>query len=178
MIRIASRLRRDELALSRNRELAVPEFIVRPIGRDITDAVRTTLRAPRYGHPVHRELAKGTGPCRECLSAFNVEREDRMLFTYNSFDGLDVTPQPGPVFIHAESCEPFSGDAYPDGLRTIPMLAEAHYHDATCSAPNGLKPGGESAILEAMLGDDRVRFIHLRHAEAGCFIARVERAEF
>ncbi|MEO8621676.1 MAG: DUF1203 domain-containing protein [bacterium] len=154
----------------------MPSFIVRPIGRDITDVVRGTLRAPQYGHPVHRELAKGTGPCRECLSAFSIEREDRMLFTHNTFSGLDLTPQPGPVFIHAESCEAFSGDAYPDGLRTIPMLAEAHYHDATRSAANRLTPGNESAMLEAMFEDDRVRFIHLLHAEAGCFIARVDRA--
>jgi Protein of unknown function (DUF1203) len=175
MIRIASRRQRDELAHSLYCELVMPSFIVRPIGRDITAAVRTTLRAPQYGHPVHRELARGTGPCRECLSAFDVEREERLLFTYNPHDDADLTPQPGPVFIHAEPCEPFTSDAYPGGLKTIPVLAEAHYLDATRSAANRLEQGGESAMLEAMLADDRVRCLHLRHAEAGCFIARVDR---
>ncbi len=154
----------------------MPPFTVRPIRRDITAVVRSTLRAPQYGHPVHHERAKGTGPCRECLAAFSVDREDRLLFTYNPFDGTALIPQPGPVFIHAEACEPFAGDGYPDGLRDIPVLAEAHYHDATRSAALRVVPGNESTVLGNLLDDERVRFLHLRHAEAGCFIARVDRA--
>ena len=85
----------------------MPEFIVRPIGREVTDVVRSTLLAPQYGHPVHRELAKGTGPCRECLSSFTIGAEDRLLFTYNAH-AADHVPRPGPVFIHADTCEPWA----------------------------------------------------------------------
>lgn len=152
------------------------EFLVRPIARDITTAVRTTRRSPQYGHPVHRERAQGTGPCRECLSPFAVQRDDRLLFTYNPFGDPESVSQPGPVFIHAEACTPFSGEGYPEGLGSLPVLAEAHMRDGARSAPRAIVPDEASGILSALLDDSRVLFLHLRHAEAGCFIARVDRA--
>jgi len=153
------------------------EFIVRGIDRSITTAVRATLRAPEYGHPVHRELAAGTGPCRECLSAFTVGAEDRLLFTYSPFRATDQLSQPGPVFIHAEPCTPFTATGYPDGLTTIPIVAQCHHMDGTIGAPTELSPGAESATVTMLLEAPDVRFLHLRHAKAGCFIARVDRVE-
>jgi len=35
--------------------------------------------------------------------------------------------------------------------------------------------GKDAAGLGTLLDEARVAFVHLRHAEAGCFIARVER---
>ena len=154
----------------------MPEFIVRPIASGITNAVRTTLLSPQYGHPVHRERARGTGPCRECLSTFAVQYDDRLLFTYNPFGGADSVSQPGPVFIHAEACEPFSAEGYPEGLTSLPILAEAYLHDGTRSAPRVIVADKAVEILSELLDDSRVLFLHLRHAEAGCFIARVDRA--
>lgn len=150
-------------------------FIVHPVAREITAQVRTTRRAPQYGHPVHQELARGTGPCRECLRAFTVGAEDRLLVTYSPFDGTSALPQPGPIFIHAEACDPHRGTGYPDGLRGIPVVAQAYHVDGTIAEPRVLPTGDEAAVLAPLLNEPRVRFVHLRHAEAGCFIARVER---
>ena len=151
------------------------DFVVHPIGRDIATQVRTSRLAPQYGHPVHHELARGTGPCRECLRAFAVGADHRLLFTYNPFGGSAETPRPGPVFIHAVVCQPHSGPGYPPGLLGLPVLAEAHHDDGSTSAPRVLPAGAENAMLERLLDESSVRFVHLRHAEAGCFIARVER---
>ena len=150
-------------------------FIVRGIDRQLATAVRTTRRAPNYGHPVHREVASGTGPCRECLRSFTVGSDDRLLFTYNPFNSVDHLPQPGPVFIHAQECVPHTAPGYPEGLTALPIVAERHRGDSTVLAPSALVRGGEAAELEALLADAGVRFVHLRHAEAGCFIARVDR---
>jgi hypothetical protein len=153
------------------------DFIVRPIGREIATQVRTSRLAPQYGHPVHRELSRGTGPCRECLRPFVVGAEDRLLFTYNPFGDSAEIPRPGPVFIHALACQPHSGPGYPTGLHGLPVLAEAHHDDGTMSAPRVVPAGDETGMLERLLEISSVRFVHLRHAEAGCFIARVERVD-
>jgi uncharacterized protein DUF1203 len=153
----------------------VAQFMVRPVAREITTEARTTRRAPRYGHPVHQEVAGGTGPCRECLRAFEVGREDRLLFTYSPFDGGSVLPQPGPIFIHAEACRPHAGVGYPDGLRGIPAVVQPYYDDGTIAEPRPMALGDEESALATLLDESRVLFAHLRHAEAGCFIARVER---
>ena len=151
-------------------------FVVRSIGRDITTEVRTTLRAPGCGHPVHREVARGTGPCRECLCAFDVGREERLLFTYNPFwADVEQLAQPGPVFIHAAECDLDSTQAYPKGLTSLPVVAQAHHDDGTTSAPRALMAGSEADSLRTWLDEPSVRFLHLRHADAGCYVARVDR---
>jgi hypothetical protein len=150
-------------------------FRVRPISPEISTAVRDTLRAPSYGHPVHRERALGTGPCRECLSTFSVGQEERLLFTHNAFADTEHLPQPGPVFIHAERCSPFADAGFPSGLAGVPVFAEVHLRDGTRLPAQPLHAGSESAELEALLTRADVQHLHLRHAEAGCFIARVER---
>jgi len=150
-------------------------FVVRPIASTITAAVRTTRLAPEYGHPVHEELARGTGPCRECLRAFKVGVESRLLFTHNAFAGASSLAQPGPVFIHAHACTPHSGNGYPVGLRALPIVAQSYVRDGSIDAPRALPHGDEDATLAAMFVDARIAFAHLRHAEAGCFVARVER---
>ena len=94
-------------------------FLVRAISPEIATTVRLTQRSPQYGHPVHRERATGTGPCRQCLSAFRVGEEDRLLFTFNPMRDAGVTAQPGPVFIHADHCAPFDGGGFPPGLPSI-----------------------------------------------------------
>jgi len=152
-------------------------FIVRPVAREITNQVRATRRAPQYGHPVHEELARGTGPCRECLRAFTIGAEHRLLFTYSPFDAAKELPQPGPIFVHAEACEPHCGAGYPDGLRGIPVVAQAYHADGAIAEPRPLSTGDEAVSLATLLDDPLVQFVHLRHAEAGCFIARVERHE-
>ena len=60
-----------------------------PIPASLAEAARIDARSPQYGHPAHRELAKGTGPCRLCLQTFRVGEEHRLLFTYDPVAGLD-----------------------------------------------------------------------------------------
>jgi len=55
--------------------IAIPETLAQD--------VREPLKAPRYGHPAHVELAAGYGPCRLCLQKFREGEEDRILFTYD-----------------------------------------------------------------------------------------------
>ncbi len=55
------------------------------------------------------------------------------------------------------------------------MVAQAYHSDGTIGGPRALPPGEEAAGLATLLDEPRVRFVHLRHAEAGCFIGRVER---
>jgi hypothetical protein len=75
----------------------------------VVEAVRATNESPRYRHPVHIEGATGYGPCRHCLQTFKIGEEQRLLFTYDAFDGIDPLPLPGPVFIHAQGVRALSG---------------------------------------------------------------------
>lgn len=151
-------------------------FIVRGVSQEIADEVRRTRRAPGYGHPAHHEIAGGTGPCRCCLRTFVPGVDERLLFTYRP-DGDDTTLMaPGPVFIHATRCEAYAGAGFPEGLRSLPLAFEAR---AGGSRVPGLSRADGSAAereIASLLSRGDTGWLHLRHAEAGCFIARVDRA--
>jgi hypothetical protein len=152
-------------------------FRVFPIDASIAEAVRETLKSPQYGHPAHMEPAAGYGPCRVCLQQFRLG-EQRILFTYNPFQGLDNYPSPGPVFIHAEPCRPFAAiSEWPQELRGLPLTLEAYGPDRWIIARE--RPGSHAIedAVDRLMSEPGVRYIHIRNTEAGCFIARLERWE-
>lgn len=151
-------------------------FQIAGLPEALTREVRETLKSPGYGHPVVREMARGTGPCRACLNTFTVGEDERLLFTHRppSHDG--TLGAPGPVFIHAEDCGRYQGREFPPGLRSLPLFVEARASGNRVLAGRAVTGEHVDAVLEELLSDATVEFLHLRHGEAGCFIARVDRA--
>ena len=140
----------------------------------IADDVRRTRRAPGYGHPAHVEVATGTGPCRLCLRPFEVGAEERLLFTYNPFPE-GATPSPGPVFVHPGPCPRHDADVFPTELSGLPLLLEV-YDDGGMALVRRAVNGDPGKDVEEVFASAGVSYAHIRHAKAGCFIARVERA--
>ena len=152
-------------------------FRVLPIDPALSQAVRNTLKSPQYGHPAHVELAGGYGPCRACLKQFQTGQENRILFTYNPFAGLDEYPSPGPVFIHAEPCESYCDpEKFPEELRSLPLTLEAYGENRWIIARECPAPDEVEAAIARLFQTSGVRYIHVRNTEAGCFMARIERS--
>jgi hypothetical protein len=163
-------------AISATKENTLAGFRVLPIAPALAEQVRSTLKSPQYGHPAHVERAAGYGPCRACLQQFRAGEEDRILFTYNPFAGLDEYPSPGPVFIHAKSCAAFAeAHAFPQELRSLPLTLEAYGEDRWIIARERPSEHEIERSIERLLNTSGVRYIHVRNSEAGCFIARIER---
>jgi hypothetical protein len=146
-----------------------------PIDAELAERVRRERRSPQYGHPATVERATGTGPCRQCLRTFRVGEENRILFTYNPVRPDDGLPDPGPVFIHADPCAAFEGADLPEDLRVLPLFVEG-YGQASWLVRRAPVEGGDVAAAAARLfADPAIDYAQLRHAKAGCFIARLER---
>jgi hypothetical protein len=166
---------RTIMAAGHRRECLM-KFAVCGVPQGVADEVRRTRRAPGYGHPAHLEVASGTGPCRCCLRPFVPGAEERLLFTFRPGGDDTSLMAPGPVFIHAGSCEAWSGAGFPDGLRTLPLAFEARASGSRVTYLVSRPEIAPEAQLETLLGAGRADWVHLRHADAGCFIARVDRA--
>jgi hypothetical protein len=136
--------------------------------------VRQTMRAPEYGHPAHREVAQGSGPCRQCLRTFAIGTEERILFTYQPFREPGSLPAPGPVFIHAEACSHYDDVALPPDFRALPLVFEAYRHGGWLVAQERVGDRNPDQILKGMFDLDGVDYVHVRNGDAGCFMARVE----
>ena len=141
--------------------------------QETADEVRASMRSPGYGHPAYVEVATGTGPCRLCLRPFRRGEEERVLFTYNPFPDGAGLPSPGPVFVHQASCVRFEGSGFPPELRALPLALEGY--DERGVAVARLRARDPDAAARDLLARPDVAYAHVRHGEAGCFIARVER---
>ena len=150
-------------------------YVVRGIPQHIADEVRRTRRSPDYGHPAHLEVATGTGPCRCCLRPFVEGREERLLFTYRP-PGPGNLMAPGPVFVHARACEAYAGAGFPEALRALPLAFEARTSGSRVTQLSARDDVPAEAQMRMLFEDHAAEWLHVRHAQAGCFIARVDRA--
>ena len=151
-------------------------FRVKPIDASLARRVRETLRDPVYGLPVRVEPATGYGPCRLCLNTFE-PGEERILFLYNAFSADQEADVAGPIFIHAKACVPYGEPAsFPEQIGRLPIVLRAYDRDRRCILESTPRNGAVEASVEALFESDRVAFVHVRNAEAKCFIACIERS--
>ena len=146
-----------------------------PIPSAIAESARRELRSPQYGHPAHTETAAGYGPCRLCLDTFHVGADQRVLFTYNPFDGLDPYPAPGPIFVHEDGCAPFAAPSgFPEALRALPLVLEGYATGRWLVAREPVSDGRVDEAAARLFAHAAVEYVHVRNAKAGCYIARLE----
>ncbi len=150
-------------------------YRVQGIPDAVATAVRDSLRSPQYGHPAHAEMATGYGPCRLCLRTFETGANERLLFTYQPFTDPAALPAPGPVFIHRASCERYDGPGLPETLRPLPLALDGYGAGGALLVQQRVGSSRFEAVLDEVFGPRDVRYAHLRNAEAGCFIARIDR---
>ncbi len=149
-----------------------------PIHDDIARHVRATRTDPIYGyeHCVAENVAGpgGYGPCRQCLRPFS-PGERRLLFLYNPF-GNALGDFAGPVFIHADDCEPFAGGReLPAGLDGMPFFLRS-YDRAGHLLEHVENVDSLPAQVGGLFDREDAAVVHLRNREARCFVARAIRA--
>jgi Protein of unknown function (DUF1203) len=150
-------------------------YKVVPISSEAARSVRENMKSPQYGHPAFADVAKGYGPCRVCLKTFVKDREERILFTYNSFENLSSLPLPSPVYIHKNECESFSESGFPDDLVNLPLLLESYGVESKLIQRIPFDKDKIDVQVENLFNSGEVEYINIRNSEAGCFVARIER---
>jgi hypothetical protein len=150
-------------------------YYVAGLSDEITAEVRTSMRSPQFGHPVSREIATGTGPCRACLNPFRVGVEERLLFTYRPDAGPGSLAAPGPVFIHARQCTRYVADHFPTALASFALIVEARARNNRVPLAHRATGSEIDKLVEQLFADPDVDYVYIRHGDAGCHIARIQR---
>lgn len=150
-------------------------YKVVPISSELARSVRENMKSPQYGHPAFVDLAKGYGPCRVCLKTFVKGEEERILFTYNAFENLSNLPLPGPVYIHKNECNSFNGNDFPPELIDLPLLFEGYGNSSKLVKREAVEKENFTNQIVEIFALPEVSYINIRNAEAGCFVARIER---
>lgn len=151
-------------------------FTVTAISQEVADYVRANARDPVWGHAASTELATGFGPCRLCLHTFRAGEERRTLFTYDSYADVAESPQPGPVYIHADDCDRYGGEGFPPDLLDLRLTFEGVTAGPRVVALERTQGDGVEAAVARLFGVSEVDYVNVRNTDAGCFVARVDRA--
>lgn len=147
------------------------------IPTEVAEQVRATLRSPVYGFPAHAEVAADAAPCRHCLRTFAPGKDRRILFIYDRFAGVESLPQPGPIYVHADSCPRYSEDAgFPEELRASPRTLEAYTRGRRLMTQEYVADGKFEPAIEKLLAIPEVNYLQVDSTTAGCFTFRIERA--
>jgi hypothetical protein len=83
---------------------------------------------------------------------------------------------PGPVFIHARHCVAYAGEGFPDALRVLPLAFEARAAGSRVTGLSARDDAPAEAQMHALFENHAAEWLQVRHAQAGCFIARVDLA--
>ena len=152
-------------------------FRVVAIPTAIAESVRSTRKAPGYGFPAHKEVAAGRAPCRHCLRLIKINEEELYLFDYDPFRELGVPPLPGPVYVHVRDCERHNGGgAFPEEYRGRLLTLDAYGEGRALVTEVRVSGGDEQQAAETLFEDPKVKYIHVRSTEAGCYLFRMDRA--
>lgn len=142
-----------------------------------TSVVRA-LRAGGHdanGQPTERALSDGGGnPCRHCLQ-FIPEGAPMLICAHRPFDGLHPYAETGPIFLCADDCPRFEGDAMPPVLTaSADYLVKGYRDDERIAYGTGgvVAAGKLVARAEKLLSDPAIAFVDVRSARNNCFQAR------
>ncbi len=116
-------------------------------------------------------------PCRRCLRDAE-PGEQVVLLSYDPFDDDAATAyrQPGPIFVHAESCTYEHSDELPDQLTRRLLSVRSFAPDHAMSGGVVIQGVELRETVERLLDDESVAYIHVHNAGPGCFATRIDRA--
>jgi hypothetical protein len=149
------------------RVIAIPEAVA--------TGVRATRKSPFGNHPAHLEFATGHGPCRLCLQTFSIGQEQRILFTYDQFAGIEVMPLPGPVFIHQAECTRYAEEAgFPEGLLSHALTLTCYGRGRKLLGQEFVTDGDVEPVIERLFAGPGAEYIQVSDTQAGCYDFRIE----
>ena len=115
-------------------------------------------------------------PCRRCMTDA-LPGERLLLLEYDPFHVRSPYTGHGPIFVHADACEPFRHQGgIPAQLQRRLLAVRAYDENAMMRACGVVEGEDLDAALTGLLDDSDAAYVHVHYAKAGCFACRVDRA--
>ena len=143
-------------------------FVIHPLPAGEVDTQSEVARS---------RSADGPSPCRRCLR--NAEVGDPLVLApYDPFTVRSPYAGEGPVFVHADGCEPFDPEPGAVSEQVAGRVLSVRAYDADAMMTEATVLEGERFAESAgtLLDDAEVAFLHVHFAGPGCFAFRVDRA--
>lgn len=154
------------------------QIMFHPLSTEIVTHLRRGGR-DAYGCAPEHVLSDGGGnPCRHCLNLIP-DNAGMLVLAHRPFDGLHPYAETGPIFLCADSCDPWTGTGLPPILNASPdYLLKGYTPDQRIRYGTGRIVGREdlAAYAATLLERDEISFVDVRSARNNCFLTRITRA--
>ncbi len=143
-----------------------------PIPHEIAREARRT-RADRFGHALH--VTKEMAPCRLCLR-ISKQPEGLILLSYQPLRDTSPYAEIGPIFIHADECEPYARpESFPEDFAPRSLVLRAYGLRGEIAGAVVARPGQAPQRAAEFLSDPSVAEVHVRHDSYTCFDFKIVR---
>jgi Protein of unknown function (DUF1203) len=143
------------------------------IPHEIAQEARAT-RTDRFGHALH--VTKERAPCRLCLR-IPQQPEELILLSYQPLPDTTPYAEIGPIFIHADGCEPYARqESFPQDFAPRSLVLRAYGLHGEIVDAVVAQPGQAPQRAAEFLSDPRVAEVHVRHDSYTCFDFKIVRA--
>jgi Protein of unknown function (DUF1203) len=144
-----------------------------------TDVARAYQAGGRdaNGQVPEQAISDGGGnPCRHCLRMIP-EGAGMLVLAHRPFPGLQPYAEVGPIFLCADACEAGGGAALPEMLASSDYIVRGYGGDDRIVYGTGgvIATGAIPGRAEALFGDPRVAYVHVRSARNNCYQCRIDR---
>ncbi len=154
-----------EANVSTLRYLPIPETIA-------LEARRT--RKDRFGHDLG--VTTTEAPCRVCLR-ISREPERLILLSYQPLPYSGPYAEIGPIFVHAHHCEPYDdSENFPQDFVGRRLVLRAYGHQGQIVDALVADAGTAPQHAAALLSDDAVAEVHVRHESYTCYDFKIVRS--
>lgn len=129
-----------------------------------------------YGLPAEHATSDGSGmPCRHCLNDIPAGA-GMLIFAHRPFAALQPYAETGPIFLCADVCTAYTGDAVPQILSSrAGYLVKGYTADERIHYGTGkiVPPEELSDYAADLLARDEITFVDVRSASNNCFMTRI-----
>ncbi len=147
------------------------------IPSDVAAAYRAGARDANDQAP-ERNISDGDGvPCRHCLGKV-AKGEPYLVLAYRPFPGPQPYAEVGPIFLHAEPCEPHAHGGFPERERIGDgRILRGYGKDNRIVYGTGtvVRNDDIEAKAQDILARPDVEYVHMRSATNNCYTLRIDR---
>jgi hypothetical protein len=158
------------------------KFRIVPLSKEYAAKIRSE-RKDDFGFEVIEQVASGKGPCRVSLKPFKVGEDVRILLSHSPFAIQNIFNQPGPIFISKEEVEAYSDiHRFPPEIKnnreSFPLSLIGYSRKQNMIFTHLVGDDDVDLLIEKIFDENpKVEYLHVRNAEACCYICKVERSD-
>jgi hypothetical protein len=158
------------------------KFRIIPLAKQYADAIKER-GFDDFGNILVEETATGYGPCRISLKPFKPGTDKRLVLSHSPFESKNAYNQPGPIFIFSGDVEEYADvHKFPEEIKNNKehfKMTLIGYNEKQWMVFTEIVKNNDIIDRQIEIAFDlhpEIAYLHVRSAEAACYMCKIVRA--